>query len=197
MHQVFQTRYPLADPKPKLLALVLIDLQKESRQYFGYSHGGVDDGITRTISVIREVRSLMMPVILVGEVLRSDIIPEVLSASGEAVPVYRKRSMGALSNTDLCAFLSDSCVKTLVIGGFSIRQCVRETVEQANILGYKVMSSEQILFGGSSQAILPELREFYENNAIMFGTADGLIMAIRREIENWKRRGNWDGPGGI
>jgi nicotinamidase-related amidase len=144
---------------PSQTALVLVDMQKESR----YGIEGLDAVVAATVPVIAACRAAGVPVVYTRHVSRSDGIglsnDEVRDDDG--VPVYYRSDTAAVEvlddlaprpgdvvvdkhrwsgfhATSLDLLLRGMGVRHLVVGGFTTDCCVLTTVYDAYALDYRV-----------------------------------------------------------
>ncbi len=162
-------------------AILLVDFQQRSRHQFTYEHGPLDDGIARTVSVVRCARAQDAPIVILTAHQDPFVFPEINSAAGPGSSRIGKRSMSAFEGTFLETMLNAMDVGNVVVGGWVRHQCVIATIRDSLAAGFSVMTSDEILFGNremmnssSRTAVLAEIGRSCQ----LYDTAEELLRAI-------------------
>ncbi len=163
--------------KPTRPALVLVDMLEKDRGMFTYEHGPLSEGIRRTTDVIASFRSARMPLILVTGTRSREVFREIALASGPDALTVGKPKMSAFSAPDFQTILNAYDIDTIVLGGWIRHLCVMATASEAVSLGYRIRTSDQILFGNRELLNLQARRmclEWFRRECSLLETSEEL-----------------------
>jgi nicotinamidase-related amidase len=175
--------YPFRSQRPPKFAMVVVDMQEACRDKLGYTGGSVEDGIMRTSRVIQAVREAGRPVILVTYDSSPQVIREILEAAGSGSPHFTKTLQSAFTIVAFRRFLDESLSDSLIFAGWVKGICVRDTLLDAIWNGFRVVTSDEILFHRSGfppmDALMIHERIIHAPVVSYYDTADELIGDIR------------------
>ncbi len=175
--------YPFRSQRPPKFAMVVVDMQEACRDKLGYSGASVEEGIGRTSRVIRAVRETGRPVILVTYESSPQVMREILEAAGPDPAHFTKTLQSAFTIAPFRRFLSESLSDSLVFAGWVKGICVRDTMLDAIWNGFRVVTSDEILFHRSGfppmDALMLHERIIHASVVSYFDSAEGLIGDIR------------------
>lgn len=168
-------------PRPPA-AVVLVDLCASVRRDFSYEHGSVQDGLERTLAVVRHARSLCLPVAFITSFRNPEITPPLDAETLRSRTFAKDMVMSAFYNGDFRRFVEGSGFKYLVIGGYARHICVRETMLDALKRGLSVLTTDEILFGKAGQEpwgplTLTEMK-WHSPEFEQFQSVDALLRAM-------------------
>lgn len=162
------------------LALVLIDLHEKDRGAFTYEHGTLDEGIARTARVVSAAREMRLPLVFVSG--SGGILPDVMEAAGGEALFVRKTRLSAFSSADFETILSAHDAETLIVGGWIRHICVRATIADALQRGFRVATSDEILFGNremQNQHARRACLAYFSERCLLYETSDDLVEKLR------------------
>ncbi len=170
---------PPSQRKPRT-ALVIVDMLEKDLGAFTYEHGPVAEGIRRTADVIASSRSLGLPLILITGTRSRGLVREIAQAAGTEALVVGKPKMSAFSAPDMQTILNAYDIDTIVLGGWIRHLCVMATASEAVSLGYRIRTSDQILFGNREMLNLQARRmclEWFRRECELCETSGELLAA--------------------
>ncbi|MDO8553463.1 MAG: isochorismatase family cysteine hydrolase [Candidatus Micrarchaeota archaeon] len=176
-----------SNPPPQKIAVVIVDMQGESVEHLAYRHGTAVNGIERMKKLIRCAREASLPIIfseqesVVQEQSRTmSILLE--EAKWRFIRIV-KPEPSVFSNEDFDSELTGTNRDTLVVTGFNRIACVLATVSDALEKGYRVITSDELMFGSSNSdyALRKQIESairFYRRRTIFYRSSEELIAAI-------------------
>ena len=176
---------------PKRTAVVVIDIQSPiSSANFSYLHGSVDEGLNRVASLLSSSRKKGFTRILVEQPAR-DLGPTSLllkKAAGPGVLVIEKTQPSAFSSPRFRNALATRNITHLIVAGFRRIECIYCSVMDGISSGYKVATSDELLFGasirqesdGSNPAENDAALDFYRTGTLYFSSAQSIIDCINQ-----------------
>lgn len=174
-----------AERKPPKLAVVLVDMNypKEDMKPL---RGTADDSIRIQCEILLASRRLGIPRTLLEDarVVRSTY-REIKDAAGTGAQRFMKWDNSGFRGGHLQEFLESEGANTLVLMGYEMGICVRETAEDALRLGYGIITSAETLLycnGGKHRELktLGEGVAFYRRNSAYYGSGAEIIAAMER-----------------
>jgi nicotinamidase-related amidase len=175
--------YPFRSQRPPKFAMVVVDMQEACRDKLGYAGASVEEGIQRTARVIRAVRETGRPAILVTYDSSPQVIREISDAAGPDSPHFTKTLQSAFTIAPFRRFLSESLSDSLIFAGWVKGICVRDSMLDAIWNGFRVITSDEILFHRSGfppmDALMIHERIIHGPVVSYYDTSEGLIRDIR------------------
>jgi len=175
--------YPFRSQRPPKFAMVVVDMQEACRDKLGYSGASVEEGIERTSRVIRAVRETGRPVILVTYESSPQVLREILEAAGPNPVHFAKTLQSAFTIAPFRRFLSESLSDSLIFAGWVKGICVRDSMLDAIWNGFRVATSDEILFHRSGfppmDALMIHERIIHAPVVTYYQTSGELVADIR------------------
>ncbi len=170
------------DGSKRRYALVLVDMLEKDRSGFSYEHGPVAEGIRRTADLASASRAAGVPIILITGTRSREVLREVAQAAGPDALVVGKPKMSAFSEPDFLTILNAYDIDTIALGGWIRHLCVMATASEAVSLGFRVQTSDEVLFGNRELLNLQARRmclEWFRRECSLLETSGELATAIR------------------
>lgn len=136
-------KYSLRRP---MFGAVVVDMSEANRQDLAHAALGVDEAIRRTAQVISSVRECGRPVILITHERTPLVLREIAEAAGTGARHFSKSLHSAFTVPAFRRFLSETLTDALVVCGWMKGICVRETMLDGIWDGYRIMTSDDLLF---------------------------------------------------
>ena len=142
------------NPNPFKRLVVVVDMQTLPPSATSF-HGPVSRGINRINHLLRVAQEMKIPSVFVEPL--PIVIPQHPQIWDSTAQFFRRTSFNLLDNSDFAAFLQSNQLREIVLCGYSRRFAIAATARDAIKRGYKVITSDQILFG---DGLLEELAAF-------------------------------------
>lgn len=173
---------PAQPSAPHQIATIIVDVQEGAKEVLTYSYGTVEEGIMRIAKLIATARKSGSLVVLVKNESLGRVLEPIAGAAGTDALVIPKRYWDSFRGTDLAEILFGRRIVMGVVGGFNRVACVLHTAETAVRLGFRVATSDEIMFGHAMWDHIRSdrrmARSFYAGRTDNYRTADELAASV-------------------